>query len=103
MTEFTKDPVFQFDVENTSHNHPLLVAFKDLWSDNGDALSLQYAGVLPAQNFSSKNKQKSWLDMLDVSVKNTGTLGTLDEPQRHDAITLLTDNHPANTSRNYFW
>jgi len=101
LTEFTQDPVIQFDVEDPKQNHPLLVAFKDLWALNGEALSLQYAGALPAQNFGSKNKQKSWLDMLDYSGggKSVGNLGNLDEPQRHDAVSLLTDNHPANTSQ----
>jgi len=39
--------------------------------------------------------------MLDYSGggKSVGNLGNLDEPQRHDAVSLLTDNHPANTSR----
>lgn len=98
-TEFTQDPVVQFDVENPKQNHPLLVAFKDLWADNGDALSLHYAGALAAQNFGSKSKQKSWFDILDSGAsKGASSLGTLEEPQRHDAVTLLTNNHPASTS-----
>lgn len=90
-TEFTQDPVLQLDNDSTKQQHTFFLAFKDIWNDNGDTLSMQYAGMLSGISISSRNSKKGFFGLLDYGMKsiNLLNLGPLEDSLKQEGIQLL--------------
>jgi hypothetical protein len=57
---------------NNTNIHPLLSSFKDLWSENGDSISFQYAGTASCITSVTKNGKHGFLGFFQhglVSIK----------------------------------
>lgn len=94
-TEFTQDPVYQLDNDNMKQQHPLLVAFRDLWNENGDCLSMLYAGYVSSATANAKSKDKSFFGFLESGIKNIPSfnMNPIDENVKQDGINLLLGQH----------
>lgn len=99
-TEITQDPIVQLDYDSNKQQHPLLVAFKDIWYDNDDAISMHYAGTPSPMALSAKSNKKNLFGLLDYGMKsiNTLSLGPLEDHLKQEGINLLLGQYAGTTS-----
>lgn len=48
---------------NTNKKHPIIESFKDIWSENGDSISFQYAGTASCITSVTKNGKHGFLGL----------------------------------------
>ena len=101
-TEFTQDPILQVDSDSAKQQHPFFLAFKDIWGDNGDTISMQYAGMLSGLSVASKNTKKGLFGLLDYGMKsiNILNLGPLEDSLKQEGISLLLGHQDESISGN---
>jgi len=66
---FGQDVLSQLDNDNPKQQHPFIIQFKNLWADNGDMISMHYAGTGSVISTVTRTGKKDFFGMLDHASK----------------------------------
>ncbi len=55
--------IFEWNFQTPKAKHPLMEMFKEMWADNGDFISIQYAGTASTISTVTKNGKHGFLGL----------------------------------------
>ena len=83
--------------------HPLILAFKTLWAENADVISMHYAGTGSVISEVTKKGTKDFMGMLDHASKTITRfyVNNFEDQVKQEAIDMLLGEHTESTNGMY--
>jgi phosphatidylinositol-bisphosphatase len=92
---FGQDLVSQLDNDNLKQVHPFVANFKNIWADNGDAISIHYAGTGSVISNVTRTGKRNFFGLLDHGMKtiNRFYIGNFEDQIKQECIDVLVGQH----------
>jgi synaptojanin len=95
LAVFGKDPLSLLDNDNIKQQHPFIVAYKNLWADNGDSMSMHYAGTGSTTSNITRHGKQNIFGIFESMTKSVGRFiqSNFEDGIRQECIEILTGTH----------
>jgi len=92
---FGQDPLSQLDSIDSKTVHPFISNFKNIWADNGDAISIHYAGTGSVISNVTRTGKRNFLGLIDHGMKtiNRFYIGNFEDQIKQECIDVLVGQH----------
>lgn len=90
-----KEPYEELDNANIKIQNSLIVNFKNLWADNGDALSIHYTGTGSVISEVTRLGKRSFFGLIDHGLKSLNRYynGSFEDKLKQDCLDFLLAKH----------
>jgi hypothetical protein len=95
LSTFGQDVLTHMDNDNQKQQHPFMLAFKNIWADNGDVISIHYAGTGSVISTVTRTGKKDFFGMIDHASKTISRfyIGNFEDQVKQEAIDMLLGQH----------
>lgn len=95
LSTFGQDVLTHMDNDNPKQQHPFMLAFKNIWADNGDVISIHYAGTGSVISTVTRTGKKDFFGMIDHASKTISRfyIGNFEDQVKQEAIDMLLGQH----------
>jgi len=92
---FGEDPLSQLDNDSTKACHPFISNFKNIWADNGDAISIHYAGTGSVISNVTRTGKRNFFGLIDHGMKTISRfyIGNFEDQIKQECIDVLVGQH----------
>ena len=92
---FGQDVLAQADNDNPKQQHPFIIKFKNIWADNGDLISMHYAGTGSVISGVTRTGKRNFFGLLDHGMKtlNRFYIGNFEDQIKQESIDILLGQH----------
>jgi hypothetical protein len=100
VSTFGQDVLSQLDNDNPKQQHPFIMKFKNVWADNGDLISMHYAGTGSVISGVTRTGKRNFLGLLDHASKtlNRFYIGNFEDQIKQECIDILLGQHTETTN-----
>lgn len=95
LSTFGQDVLTHMDNDNPKQQHPFMLQFKNIWADNGDVISIHYAGTGSVISTVTRTGKKDFFGMIDHASKTISRfyIGNFEDQVKQEAIDMLLGQH----------
>jgi len=101
---FGQDPLSQLDSIDSKTVHPFISNFKNIWADNGDAISIHYAGTGSVISNVTRTGKRNFFGLIDHGMKtiNRFYIGNFEDQIKQECIDVLVGQHTETVNGNLY-
>lgn len=95
LAVFGKDPMILLDTDNIKQQHPFITSYKGLWADNGDYMSMHYAGTNSTTSNVTRTGKQNIFGIFESVSKSLGRfyMSNFEDGMRQEVIEIMTGYH----------